>query len=345
MLEPERKAALVALRAAALTRDHFHVEIPVSDWSTFGSTGAAAACAGRIFVFPAASDSLSLGAALAWATAHNPTSLDLVFGPEEDRARLGVVARAAQPFAVEVHVFHMEASALVPVSPAPYDTSVPPSHEALLLGEILQDAGCEVIVENGQVIGEIRGLEVARVVEPSFDAGAGTHARIEVGIGRFDREAFALLHAGLSAPEALAQVIAQVSEIRRANAEPHPLNRLGRERWLRSQLIRQPSLVGATNLRAVPSAVARGGLRENAVAVAVGSTTNGTELVVATSTGVNLEAVVDAADSRALHAPEAMLYLVVPPKDDFAVTRRILNLLDQPGQVLLIEGEWWGATP
>jgi len=345
VLNPTRQAALVALRAAALVRDHFHLDIAASDWSVFGSTGAIAGDEGRIFGFPASADQVGLGAVLAWASTHNPTSIEVVFEADEDLDRLAVLARQAKLFKPPINIWQMADNSLHSVSPLSYEIAREPSASALALVPLLSNAALEVVVEDGQVIGEIRGLEVARIVEPSIDEGRGVEARVEVGIGRFDREAFALMHSDVSVEEALARVSEQVRQIRRPGAEPHPLNRLARERWLRAQLLMNPDLVGAEELVVAPGAVARGGLKENAVAVAQGVTKEGEPLVVVTSTGVNLEAVVEAADARARLNPSAKLILVVPPSDDFAVTRRIMNLLKQPGQMIPVEGEWSGATP
>ena len=61
--------------------------------------------------------------------------------------------------------------------------------------------------------GEILGLEIARVVVDD------TGARIEVGVGRHDREAFAMLHGDLPPEAALAGVIATVRRHRTGAAE------------------------------------------------------------------------------------------------------------------------------
>ena len=76
------------------------------------------------------------------------------------------------------------------------------------------DADVDVVVEHGELFGEVLGLEVARVVVDED----GT--RFEVGVGRHDREAFAMLHGDLPTPEALARVVATVRQHRRPDAAP-----------------------------------------------------------------------------------------------------------------------------
>ena len=48
-----------------------------------------------------------------------------------------------------------------------------------------------MVVEHGVVTGEVRGLEVCRVVD---DRTTGDGVRLEVGVGAHDREAFAIIH-------------------------------------------------------------------------------------------------------------------------------------------------------
>ncbi len=60
--------------------------------------------------------------------------------------------------------------------------------------------GLHVCVEHGVLVGEVRGLEVCRVVD---DPHLGT-TRLEVGVGAHDREAFQMLHGDVPAIELLA---------------------------------------------------------------------------------------------------------------------------------------------
>ena len=69
------------------------------------------------------------------------------------------------------------------------------------------------MVEHGVVTGEIVGLEIARI-ELSDDGDA----RLEVGVGRHDREAFAMIHGDLPTAAALAAVVDEVRSHRRAGA-------------------------------------------------------------------------------------------------------------------------------
>ena len=85
----------------------------------------------------------------------------------------------------------------MPAEAEPVPVAAPPDERALDLVPLLADAGATVVVEHGLVTGEILGLEVARVV--TDDGGA----RVEVGVGRHDREAFGMLHGDLPTHAAL----------------------------------------------------------------------------------------------------------------------------------------------
>ncbi len=143
------------------------------------------------------------------------------------------------------------------------------------------------------LIGEVRGLEVCRVVT---DEITGT-PRLEVGVGQHDREAFQMLHGDVPTVEALAKVVAAVEPHRRYGADPHPLNRLGREQALRARLIDEPSLVGASRVDAISSPLARPNLKDPQPSVAR-AVIDGVQTTLVVSTGVDLEVVPFATDAR-----------------------------------------------
>jgi hypothetical protein len=292
------------------------------------------AAGSRAFVDLGEPGPVGLGGSLAWALRAGAGDLDVLAEASEGRD-LGVIARQARLFAPEPRVWRIDRSDLARVDPAPLGAvrvPAPATAEQVLL---MEQAGLEVVVEQGVVLGELRGLEVARVT--TSDDGT---ADLQVGVGRFDREAFSLLHADLAPPDALARVVAQIDALRRPGAEPHPANRLVRERWLRRQLVEDPALVGLVDLAPVETPRPRAGLRESAIAAGVGHRADGTTVVVATSVGIDLEAVPAAADARAWHAPDAELVLVVPAGDAHPVTRRLAGRLVQPATVLEVDPVW-----
>jgi hypothetical protein len=270
-----------------------------------------------------------LGRALAWAARRHVTGLRLVV--EGDA---GIAARRLTGFAVDGVVLRSVGRDLVPVEPAPLPPEEPlPSGTDAYEG-LFRSLGLDVVAEHGVVLAEERGLEVARLVH-----GPGGEAWLEVGVGRFDREAAAVLHADRPDAEALAHVVDRVRPHRLPGAAPHAVNRLGRERWLRHQVLADPSLVGLTDLAAVPSALPRRNLRDPAPAPAVGNDAEGRRVLVVCTAGVDLEALPAAADLVAREAPDRVL-LVLPPHDAIASVRAVAAMLRPSAEVVTVAPEW-----
>jgi hypothetical protein len=228
-------------------------------------------------------------------------------------------------------VWAVEGRGLERAEPVSLPPELPLDPQLELWAPVLRDAGCDVVAEFGRLVGEVLGLEVARVV---VEDGA---PRLEVGVGRFDREAHALL-AGADdpSPDTLRRVVDSVRDSRRPGAPPTPLARLAPERRLRSLLLADPALVGAERLLPV-APVTDAPLRTPAPAAAVGATPAGEPLVVVTSAGIDLDLVPTAADVRAREAPEARLVLVVAPKDASPVTRDLAGALRRPAELVEVD--------
>jgi hypothetical protein len=232
-------------------------------------------------------------------------------------------------------VLLVDGRTLLPAVPAPLAPPPPPPlpEAAMALVPLIEAAGAAPVVEHGVLTGEVAGLEVCRVfVDP--DTGA---ARLEVGVGAHDREAFQLIHGDVPPVDALAGVVAAVAEHRRPGAPPHPLNRLGAERLLRSQLLDDPSRVGALVLAAASPPVPRPNLKDAVPCVATGVDEDGRPLVVVCSVGIDLDVVPFAADARAAtFRPDARLVIAVPPRDDHPVTQALSSLLRQPAEIVAV---------
>lgn len=294
---------------------------------------------GRIgWVLPDGRARASLGPALAWARQAEVTTLHVVVDEPE---AAGVLARQATSFAPAPTVWGVEDTTLVRAVPLPLPEVMPPP-EAPDLEVCLVEAGLELVAGDGVLLGEVLGLEVARIV-----AGEDGEPVLEVGIGRFDREVGAMTHGHLPPEERLARVVEMVAEHRRPGAPPHPLNQLVPERWLRSVLVNDPGLVGSPLLHPVSSARDRGNLLEMGRATAVGIDRVGDPLVVVCSTGVDLDLVPGAADDRVLHVEEGRLLIVVPARDALPVTQALGCQLFDRAEVVPLDGEWripWSAT-
>ena len=271
------------------------------------------------------------GAALAWSFRENVESLNIV---ADDAAVASLMARRATAFADSPRVWQAVGRSLVAAEPADIPVVVEPAAVARQLVGMLLDAGVEITVEHGEIRGELRGLEVARVV---VDEGV---ARIEVGVGRHDREAFTMVHGNLPTPDALASVVQSVAVHRRSDAEAHPLRHLAPEGWLRWRMIADPSFIGAAELHPAEPPIPRESVKDTAAAMAYGTDPDGRPVVVACSVGIDLDVVPSAADARLALDPEARLVIVLPERDDHPVTRRIAGSLLHPAEIVGVSGDW-----
>ncbi len=252
-----------------------------------------------------------LGAALAWAVRNNASALELIAPP----ARAGAFARQAEAFAVPISVSTADERELhtVPSEPLPAVHEVIGAH--LQFVDLIRGAGAEPVIEHGVLGGEVYGLEVCRAVT---DAHTGAH-RLDVGIGAHDREAFQMMHGDRPTADALADVVKTVAAVRRPGAAPHPLNRIGVERALRSRLTAQPALIGASSVRSASPPTPRPNLKDVAPCVAAADIDGQPAAVVCTA-GVHLDVVPFAADVR---TSTGLTRVIIVLRDaDFAVVQR-----------------------
>lgn len=253
-----------------------------------------------------------------------------------------VLARMADHFSYPVQVRSVDGATSVPAVPTPLSPPRPADDDPALRA-LLEDAGLEVVVEQGTVRGEVLGLEVARLVRWPVEHGGDGALHLEAGVGRFDRDAVAAMHGGERPEAALTRAVEMVRAERHEGAAGHPMARLARDRWLRTTILRRPDLVGAARLEPVEGTVERASVRDASPAVAVGERPDGAPVVVVCAAGVDLSLVPAAADARAWHRPGADLLLAVPVRDHLAVQERLAGLLREPATLVGVP-EPWGAA-
>lgn len=273
----------------------------------------------------------TLGGALAWALRNHATALDLVVdccGAE--------LARRAGYFTMPIRVFELGGpDDLVEVAAAPLPVVLPAAELPDDLAAMFDRAGVDVVVEFGIIRGEVQGLEVARVV-----IGDDATLHIEVGVGRFDREASAMINEGRPALDTLQRA----ADLVRASRYPggpstHPLHSMGRSRWLRRAVLEHPAMIGASELHPVELTADVPNLRDNWPAAAAGTDTDGSPLVVMTTVGLDLDVFPMAADVRALHGPEARL-VVLADRELPDVMLAVNNALRVPAEVVVADPGW-----
>ena len=326
---------MLAAKARVLVADHLGIDPSQDDAGLRPGTfpgGATVRAGASGWVLLDEGPERGLGRALIWGDRQGVDELHVV---ADDPAAAGLLARRATAFTSAPRIWRAEGRTLVPVEAAPFPAPVEPPAVARELVGMLLDAGVEVTVEHGEIRGEIRGLEVARVVVD--DDGV---ARIEVGVGRHDREAFALVHGDLPTADALASVVRSVDTYRRHDEEAHAMHRLALEGWLRWRLIAEPSLVGLDELRPAEPTVRRESVKDAGAAIGVGTDADGRTVVVACSVGIDLDVVPAGADARLALDPAARLLIVVPERDDHPVTRRLAAALTDPAEVVALPGDW-----
>lgn len=271
----------------------------------------------------------ALGGAMAWGRREGLDELHVLADEST-----GALARRAAQFASPPSVWRVDGRTLEAAGPAPVQ------HEAALTPEVaafvamIEAAGADAVVEHGVLRAEVLGLEVARAVA---DADG---ARLEVGVGAFDREAHRMVHGDKPTDEALAAAVAAVRDVRRPGAPSHQVNQLAGERWMRAILVRRPELVGAASLTPVSSPVVRTDLRQLAPAPATGVDIDERPLVVVCSTGIDVDLVPAAADARLSDGRDARLLLVLPAIDDYPLTRSLAAALSDPANVVVMPDDW-----
>jgi len=335
----EQRQALRAAKLAALIRAAGESDVDVAAIEPAGGSASAVVVGPVAHLLTEQAGPGAVSGALLWADRRGVSAVRLYV---DDLA--GDVARWAALFDADVEVRQVTGATSVAATAESPTTRTPGAlaDDAALRAE-LRDAGLEVVEEHGVVTGEVRGLEVARLVVWPALTGGDDAVHIEAGVGRFDRDATAAMHDGESPDATLRRAIDIVEEHRTARTPTHPLSLMARERWLRHSVLAEPALVGATELEPIATTVLRTSVREPSPAAAHGRAVDGSELVVVCSVGADLSLVPVAADTRAQIAPDAALVLVVPERDRLPSTERLASMVRGPVELRCVPVPWESA--
>lgn len=285
----------------------------------------------RAFVLVIERPPSPLAAALAWGDRQGATQLHVIVDDPDP-----ILAAEARGLTPSPTLWQAAGTELVPMPDPGLATAVEAPPSVLAQAPVLDAAGCEVVIEHGIVIGEVLGLEVARVAVEADGA-----AIVRVGVGLYDQEAHALIHAQSSIDERLRQVSDEVRRYRNADAVLHPLNRVARERWLRSIVCANPTLLGLETCVGEAPIVARGGIHEQRPVAARG-TRAGAEVLVVCSSGIDLDLVPAAAAHLALSGVDRVdeVILLLPERDHHPVLQRMLTHLEVDATLVAIADPW-----
>ncbi len=352
-MNDDRRSQLLGIKLRALIAEHRGVatdDLAVEPVAF--PSGAALLLGDAAWVLVEGPADRSLGAALAWALRQDASSLDLV----ADRDT-GLLARRAAAFTLPIRVWFAEDRTLLAAVPEPLAPPPVAADHHVALSPLIEAGGATPNVEHGVVTGEVRGLEVCRVVdEPTLGRLTDEHGVplasgaepvrpdgeggviLEVGVGANDREAFQLLHGHVPKREALADVVESVRAHRRPGAPPHPLNRMAPERAVRAAVIDDPATIGLVSAEPSPPPVPRPSMKDTAPCVARGRTPGGEERVIVFSSGVDVELAPYLADVNAMIAAAGdtppPIVVALSRRDLLPITERMLGLLDPPVSIV-----------
>lgn len=290
----ERRSRLLSLKLRALVRDHLGLASdPEGTPEVFG-LGAAFVTSDATWVLIDGESSRALGPVLAWTSRFEKPVHLLV---ERDS---GIIARRAQFFTSSITVWHVDDRSLLPAVAEPHLPVVEAKPEHVAMMDLIASSGADALIEHGIVVGEVRGLEMCRVVDDNTTG----ESRLEVGMGVNDREAFAMVHGELPKEEALRNVIEAVAVHREPDAMVHPFNQFGAERMHRWRALNDPASIGFANLSPADPPVRRTNLKDAVPCVALGATLAGEASVAVFVQGIDLDVVpfaVDAASRCGVH--------------------------------------------
>jgi hypothetical protein len=275
--------------------------------------------------------------ALLWGLNRGVGSLHILVDAGPGAAAL---ARRAAEFRTPVGVWAVAGTTVEPVAVEPLASEPPLDPEAETFIPVIRAAGADPVVEWGTLTAEVLGLQVGRVC-------AGEDGMwLDVGIGEHDRLANLEAWGDLPPEDALSRVV-EVARAARAGPVTQPLNRLGRERWLRSRVVADPPIAGAVALEPVAPPVPQADLRSPLLAPAAGTATGGRPVLVACSVGVDATFVPMAAElaaARGRFGPRPVLVLVTPASDLHPLTRRAVKDLQVPAAVVTVADDWHDAV-
>ena len=317
--DSERRSRLLSLKLRTLVRDHLGLTSDLDGTAEPFALGAAFRTNNALWVLVDGDASRSLGAVLAWS---RQFELPIHLLVERDS---GVLARRAAFFSCEITVWHVDERTLFPALAEPHLENADASPSHLVFTKLISASGADVVIEHGVVTGEVRGLEMCRVVDDAYTGDA----RLEVGMGAHDREAFAMVHGDLPTEKALKQVLDAVLPHRLEGADQHPLNKFSVERLYRWHALQNPASIGFSTLTAIDPPVKRANVKDAVPCVAIGQTIQGSNAVAVFVNGVDLDLIpfaLDAADRSGVDE----VVVVVRERDITPSIKKISTLATRP---------------
>ncbi len=325
-LDPAQRVGLERARAISIARDHF--SIPDGAEVETAPFGVIVRDANRACIVTSSRDLAVLGGVLVWIDRNTPAVTSLVVEHNG-----GIHARRSRLLAPEIDLCGCAGGEVREARPAQLPDIEHIDADLAVFVALIERSGARAVVESGILRAEVAGLEVARVVVG--EAGP----RLEVGIGRFDREAGVLLHADRQIEPTLVEVIQRVARHRRPGASSDAVNRLCRERWIREVVCADPAMVGVDTVEFVEPIPPRLSLLERTPACLL--LAGERRVLVACSVGADLGLVPALADLVARHAPDE-IRVVSPARDQLPYLSRLAARLSAPVAFYPVDPPWDG---
>jgi hypothetical protein len=265
-----------------------------------------------------------LGGAVVWSSRQNLRTLHILLDhvAPTDVTRANVLANPPT-------LWKIGGRTLTPAVAGLFESAVVSEDQVRSFSALITDAGAELVLDHGVIRAEVLGLEVGRITTDENGMPG-----LEVGVGRHDRLANAMLGHDRDIAASLKNAVGSVQSRRRHEAGTHPANQLARERWLRCIVRDQPSLVGVdVPLHSIES-VRPAALKQLDPALLLGD-----GVLVACSVGVDLDAAIDAATIRARIDPNSRLVLVIPEHDVFDAQRMIVESITH-AEIVTVPDTW-----
>ncbi len=320
-------AVLLSTRLTSHVRELTGSEPAVEPISVGGGAALIDRAAGRVvFLASPEKPAGALGHLLLLASRHQLDEAVVIY---DDPSAAAVAARRSAAIDPAPTIQLADGLVLREVDPAPLPEVPSPAETPPCFVDLCRQAGVDPIQEAGIWRGEVLGLEVVRA----------TLSGVEIGVGRMDREAGVVLHGDRPPAENLVSVADTVRTQRRAGSGVHPLATLVRERWLRHDLITDPSTIGLVGLVAVDPADTSGGLRDSVPAPAVGVDTAGARVLVVCSVGGDPDLVPVAADLVLREDPDRLI-VVLPDRDVLPTLLAAVERLAVRSDVIWVRGGW-----
>lgn len=211
--------------------------------------------------------------------------------------------------------------------------------------EEIEKAGARSLIQDGILIADVKGLEVARVVQDP-----DLQFRLRVGVGRNDRQGHAIMNPDAKTSDLLPRVVKEILTYRKPGIPLRKENTLCSQNWLRHIVINNPSLIGASSLSPsfIPGYLV--GPNSTSPAVAGGFDKDGSPIGAIFYVGIDPQIILSAIDVRISLARDFFnnkyrpddinILIVIPQGDDHPFITKLANLLHPKPIVTTVPKNW-----